>query len=221
MGVVGPTLPVETALQAPQPGLVGFDLRAKRLQEGGLRANYGNGRRTYVQTDPAGSEEMFLFAVGLTLVDQLNHKPVTPLVFAPNDAGILDRTGQAVGDDPVIRRNNGLEVQTGPLDVVGAPADTRLVTLGFNRVHLVVALEARPATLAQKIIVDRPVGSCGDGLQADRVQVVADPAVIELGDVGMEAEFTEAVSFPTTLKALVRALAWAEPVGPRGGLRAA
>lgn len=167
--VVGPALTAEATLQPPQLGLVLFDLGAKRLQVGGLRTNHSDGRGTKFHANPTGSKRLVLFAVELTLIDQLDHKPVAPLVFTPNSPGILDRAGQAVSDDLVIREDDRLQIQARPLGVVGAPADTRLVTLGFNGVDLVIALETKPTTLAQKIVVDRPVGLDSDGLQADRV----------------------------------------------------
>jgi hypothetical protein len=106
--VVGPALAVEAALQAAQGGPILFDLRAKWLQESRLRSNNGKGRGTEVQADPTDAELMFLFAVGLALVDQLDHEAVVTFVFAPHDPGKLDRAGQAVSDDRVVGRDDCL-----------------------------------------------------------------------------------------------------------------
>lgn len=160
-GVVGPALAVEAALLPTQGSLVLFDLRAKRLKKSHLRSDHGNGRGSFIQTNPTDTEFVLLFVIGPAPVDQLNHKAVAALVFAPDNPGKLDRTGQPMSNDQVIGWNDHFQVQTPPLDVVGSPADAGLVALGFNGVKLAIALEARPAPFTQEMGIGGPVGPGG------------------------------------------------------------
>ncbi len=94
--VVGPTLAVKLAIQAPQGLRVGSHLRTERLEEGLLLRHHGNRRWTEVQAHYALAKVVLRFAIGGAFTYQLGVETVAQPQLAPHQAHILDRTGQSM-----------------------------------------------------------------------------------------------------------------------------
>src|SRR5260221_1024698 len=97
--VVGPTLPVEFPLQSPQRlGLRGY-FRTEGLEQRCLLRHHRDGGGAQIEADNAGAEFVLRLAIWHSFTHQLGIKAVPQPQLAADQADILDRAGEAMGQD--------------------------------------------------------------------------------------------------------------------------
>ena len=192
IGVVGPTLAVDLALQAADLLLAGQQLVTEPFQKRLPLSHRRDGRGAKVQADIPLANPVLGFLVRLSFAHELDVEPVAPVQLAPHQPHVLDAAGQAMGDDGIVLVDDGFQLQPQPLDAGLTPADAARVRLAFDRVHLVAALEARAAAQAEPILLRRLERAGGQLLDGVDVQVYPKPAVVELLGVGVQVVLAEA-----------------------------
>ena len=164
MRVVGPLLAVALSLKAADFSFAEHQFVTEPFQKSLLLSDCGDGRRTDIQTNVALPYLVLGLLVWFAFTDQLDIETVAALQFAANDTHVLDATAEAVEDNGIIVVYDRFQFQTQPLDARFSPPNATLVRFALDGIHLVLALEARTASLVESILLNSLEGTSGEFL---------------------------------------------------------
>ena len=192
VGVVGSALAIQMALLATNLFLDRLEFVAEPFQKSLLLSDCGDGRGSEIQTDVALSYLVLGLLVWFAFTDQLDVEAVAALQLAANDTYVLDATVETVDDDGIVVVYDRFQIQTQPFDARFSPPNATRIRFALDGIHLVFALESRASTMTESVLLHRLKGASGEFLNRVDVQVLADPAVVELSSVSVQVVLMKA-----------------------------